>query len=150
MAARLDLNEIEYAPESITSGSYGALDDPKVSVIHFNPLVLGSPSLTSLLLPTVRIDAVTASFLDRHALWPAIDLAENIRSDLRKQMSVELHIVIDQDAEARDREELVVVYSVRNKDYSEILNIWDEISRRVHQALPASLSDRVYVRLVKA
>jgi hypothetical protein len=64
-------------------------------------------------------------------------------------MTATIDFKVESDPEARDREELVIVYAISNKTYDEILSIWDDVSGKVHRALPAICAERVYVRLVR-
>jgi hypothetical protein len=83
-------------------------------------------------------------------MWQVLEVAYAVKDELDRTMAVDMQIALERDAEALDREELVIIYSVANKEYKEILRIWDDVSRGVHQALPTTFSDRVYVRLAKA
>jgi hypothetical protein len=112
---------------------------------------LGLPSMISFnTLPIADLTPDVQSFMDRNEMWPVLDTAYNVKYELEKTLTVAMEIILERDAEARDREELVIVYSIANKKYKEILRIWDDVSRKVHESLPATISDKVYVRLVRA
>jgi hypothetical protein len=150
MAARPNLNEVEYAAESVTLGSYSGLDTLNMTVRNFGFLMLGRPSLNFSMLPMLRINAGMQEFLDRNALWPALDVAEKLRGELERKVPVRMSVFVEKDSEAQDREELVLCYSIRNISYDEILQLWNQASRTVHDSLPSPLAERVYVRLTKA
>lgn len=146
-----DFNEVEYIEPSASALSepyeLGLRVTSNSSLYLVRQAKLRLPS--EFILP-VYLDEIVVDFLNRNALWQAIDVGERVRSTLGKSLSLNLRVVVDQDAEARDREELVLVYSVHDKNYNEILTLWDDVSRMVHQALPSTQSDRVYVRLERA
>lgn len=102
----------------------------------------------SLIMPS--LEPQVQSFIDRNDMWPALDVAYEVKHELQRNMLVTMQLIVETDAEAPDREELVIIYSVANKEYKEILGIWNDVSRRVHRALPRPFSDKIYVRLVKA
>jgi hypothetical protein len=151
MTARPDLNESDYGEPFVTSGSYPArLKDLDTSAVILNRVMLGNLGLASSSIPTIRIDLNTQRFLDKNALWPALDAAEKLRGDLERKAPVQMGVFVENDSEAQDREELVLSYSLQGIPYKEILRIWDYASRKLHDSLPASMAERVYVRLTKA
>lgn len=41
----------------------------------------------------------------------------------------------------------VIRFTIKNKTYKEILDLWDEISKAVHEALPPEVSRKIYIVL---
>jgi hypothetical protein len=108
----------------------------------------GNASVTpSLMLPNLKPDV--QSLIERYSLWPAVFVGQRMLQDLRQTVRATVDFRVEPDPEATDREELVIVYAISDKTYDEILRIWDDVSEKVHQALPAICAERVYVRLVR-
>jgi len=112
------------------------------------------PALTSMDRLAVSVTPLSSgvqNFIERNALWPALYVGEMIRDRMTKNHTTTgLQFAVDTDAESPEREDLVLVFSILGKEYSEILNIWNEVSREIHSKLPSTVSEKVSVRLVKA
>lgn len=149
--AQLGFNEVDYTSPSLTSGTYGtSFNYPDTSALNLTRVRLGLPALAASPIPMLRIDSKTQTFLDRNALWPALDVAEKIRAELEKKATLCMDVFVETDSEAQDREELIISYSLKGVPYKEILRIWDDASQMLYKSLPSTMAERTYVRLSKA
>lgn len=102
---------------------------------------------------TILIDGMDArvqSFIDTNGLWSALYIAEATKQELtQKNIPAKLQVIVDSDSEAPEHEELILAFSIGNKEYSEILQLWNTVSRDVYSKLPSVISEKVCVRLVK-
>lgn len=145
----MEFNGTEYVPLSDSRPSNMQAISPMSTTDRFEIVRRGDASVRPLLF-VPNLDPDVQTFIDRHALWPAIFVGQRIRQELRQTIpEVMMSFKVERDSEARDREELIIIYSVPNKTYREILNIWDDVSEQMHRVLPATISERVYVRLLK-
>ncbi len=145
----LEFNGTEYIPLSDSRPSNMQAVSPMSTTDQFEIVMRGDASVTPLLF-VPNLDPDIQPFIDRHALWPAVFVGQRLGHELRQTIpEVMMSFKVERDPEARDREELIIIYSVPNKTYHEILNIWDDVSEKMHRALPATISERVYVRLLK-
>jgi hypothetical protein len=129
------LSSVEPAPSAPTRDFFGIAGDGNASISPY------------LMLPNLKHDV--QSVIERYSLWPAVFVGQRMMQELRQTMMATMDLKVESDPEAPDREELVIVYAISNKTYDEILGIWDDVSDKVHQALPTTCTGRVYVRLVR-
>ena len=147
----LTQNDFDYAPESSVLSYDFPIQEPFSSFLIWSqkkPALTCVPRLAFLVAP---LDRIVESFIDRNALWSALYVGELARQKMVKNhISTTLAFAVDTDSENPERQDLVLIFSISRKPYSEILKIWNGVSREIHQELPGIVSERVSVRLVKA